>query len=110
MGRPVKIVDLATKMIEVMGARGVKMKYIGLRPGEKLHETLSEESEQRAPTDHPMVFRLLPKNPRPSDLLEIAEEMTFLAREGDDEKTLELLRRVLPNYTVVESSATSETF
>ncbi|MDX6380169.1 MAG: hypothetical protein QOI57_1193, partial [Rubrobacteraceae bacterium] len=110
MGRPVKIVDLATKMIEVMGARGVKMKYIGLRPGEKLHETLSEESEQRAPTDHPMVFRLLSKNPRPSDLLEIAEEMTFLAREGDDEKTLELLRRVLPNYTVVGSSATPETF
>jgi FlaA1/EpsC-like NDP-sugar epimerase len=94
----------------VMGARCVKIKYVGLRPGEKLHETLSEESERRGATDHPMVFRLLPKGPRPSDLLEIAEEMTFLAREGDDEKTLELLRRVLPNYTVVGSSATPETF
>jgi FlaA1/EpsC-like NDP-sugar epimerase len=110
MGRPVKIVDLATKMIEVMGARGVKMKYIGLRPGEKLHETLSEESEQRAATDHPMVFRLLPTNPRAPDLLEMAEELTFFARESDDEKTLELLRRALPNYPVVESSATPETF
>jgi FlaA1/EpsC-like NDP-sugar epimerase len=105
MGRPVKIVDLATKMIEVMGARGVKLKYVGLRPGEKLHETLSEESERRAATDHQMVFRLLPKNPPPSDLLDTAEEMTFLAREGDDEKTLELLRRVVPNYPVVESGA-----
>lgn len=65
MGRPVKIVDLATKMIEVMGARGVRLKYVGLRPGEKLHETLSEESERRVPTDHAMVFRLLPKNPPP---------------------------------------------
>lgn len=110
MGRPVKIVDLAAKMIEVMGARGVRLKYIGLRPGEKLHETLSEESERRAPTDHPMVFRLLPKNPPPSDLLETAEEMTFLAREGGDEKTLDLLRRAVPNYPVVESGAAPETF
>ncbi len=105
MGRPVRIVDLATKMIEVMDARGVRIKYIGLRPGEKLHETLSEESERRAPTDHAMVFRLLPKNPPASDLLDTAEEMTFLAREGDDEKTLELLRRAVPNYLVVESAA-----
>jgi FlaA1/EpsC-like NDP-sugar epimerase len=109
MGRPVKIVDLATKMVEVMGARGVKIKYIGLRPGEKLHETLSEESERRVATDHPMVFRLLPKNPPPSDLLEIAEEMTFIAREGDEEKALDLLRRTVPNYPVVESGATPET-
>ncbi|MBA4115461.1 MAG: polysaccharide biosynthesis protein [Rubrobacter sp.] len=105
MGRPVRIVDLATKMIEVMGARGVRIKYVGLRPGEKLHETLSEESERRAPTDHVMVFRLLPKNPPPSGLLDTAEEMTFLAREGDDEKTLELLRRAVPNYPIVESAA-----
>ncbi|MDQ3286627.1 MAG: polysaccharide biosynthesis protein, partial [Actinomycetota bacterium] len=45
MGRPVKIVDLARKMIEVTGASGVSIKYVGLRPGEKLHETLSEDSE-----------------------------------------------------------------
>ena len=107
MGRPVKIVDLATKMIEVMGARGVKIKYVGLRPGEKLHETLSEESEDRAATDHPMVYRLIPKTPPPSDLLGAAEEMSFFALSGDDEKTLELLRRAIPNYPVVESGSTA---
>jgi FlaA1/EpsC-like NDP-sugar epimerase len=103
MGRPVRIVDLATKMIEVMGARGVRIKYVGLRPGEKLHETLSEESEDRAPTDHPMVYRLVPKSPPPSDLLGVAEEMSFFALSGDDEKVLELIRRVVPHYPVVES-------
>jgi O-antigen biosynthesis protein WbqV len=103
MGRPVRIVDLATKMIEVMGARGVRIKYVGLRPGEKLHETLSEESEDRAPTDHPMVYRLVPKTPPPSDLLGVAEEMSFFALSGDDEKVLELIRRVVPHYPVVES-------
>ncbi|MDQ3922462.1 MAG: polysaccharide biosynthesis protein [Actinomycetota bacterium] len=108
MGRPVKIVDLAQKMIEVMGARGVKMLYTGLRPGERLHETLSEESEQRAATDHPMVFRLVPKNPPSADLLEAAEEMTFFARQGDDEKVLKLLRHAVPNYPAIESGAMPE--
>jgi FlaA1/EpsC-like NDP-sugar epimerase len=108
MGRPVKIVDLATKMIEVMGAKNVEIKFIGLRPGEKLHETLSEESERRTTTDHQMIFRLIPKEPASSELLEVAEEMTLFAHAGDDEKALELLRRAVPNYPVVESGATPE--
>ena len=107
-GRPVKIVHMARKMNEVTGDSGVNIKYVGLRPGEKLHETLSEESEQRAPTDHHMVFRLVPKNPPSSDLLEAAEEMAFFAYAGDDEKTLELLRHAVPNYPVVESGALPE--
>jgi len=108
MGRPVKIVDLAQKMIEVMGAKGVKMLYTGLRPGERLHEMLSEESEQYAATNHPMVFRLVPKNPPSSDLLEASEEMTFFAREGDDEKAFKLLRHAVPNYPAIESGAMPE--
>lgn len=108
MGRPVKIVDLAKKMIEVMYARGIRIKYVGLRPGEKLHEALSEESEHRVTTAHPMIFRLVPKSPPSSELLEAAEEMAFFALSGDDEKTLELLRRAVPNYPVVESGATPE--
>jgi FlaA1/EpsC-like NDP-sugar epimerase len=110
MGRPVKIVDLATKMIEVMGAKDMKVKFIGLRPGERLHETLSEESEHHAATDHPMIFRLIPRRPPSSDLLKGAEEMTYYAREGDDERALELLRSAVPNYPVVESGTVPEAF
>src|SRR5215207_6296661 len=109
MGRPVKIVDLATKMIEVMGAKNVEMQFIGLRPGERLHETLSEKSERPDATTHPMVFRLISKDQASSELLEVAEEMSFFAREGEDEKALELLRHTVPNYPVVESGATPET-
>ena len=98
-----KIVDLATKMIDVMDAKNVEIKFIGLRPGERLHETLFEGSERRAATDHPIVFRLIPKDLASLDLLEAAEEMTFFACEGKDEKALELLRRTVPNYPVVES-------
>src|ERR687895_2400275 len=62
MGDPVKIIDLARKMIEIMGAPNVQIKFIGLRPGEKLKEELFEEGEQRSPTDHPMVFHLVSEN------------------------------------------------
>jgi O-antigen biosynthesis protein WbqV len=95
-------------MIEVMGAKGVKIKFMGLRPGEKLHEALSDESEHRAATAHPMVFRLVPKSPPSSDLLEAMGEMIFFAQEGDDEKALDLLRRAVPNYPTVESGTLPE--
>lgn len=46
MGEPIKIVDLAQKMIELSGREGIEIKYIGLRPGEKLYEELLiDESE-----------------------------------------------------------------
>jgi FlaA1/EpsC-like NDP-sugar epimerase len=109
MGRPVKIVDLATKMIEVMDAKGVKIKFTGLRPGERLHEMLFEESEHRTATPHPMVFRLLPTSP-PRDLLDLGEEVTFFALAGDDERVLKLLRHAVPNYPVIESGTIPETF
>jgi len=109
MGRPVKIVDLATKMIEVMDAKGVKIKFTGLRPGERLHERLFEESERRTATPHPMVFRLLPTSP-PQDLLDLAEEVTFFALAGDDERLLKLLRHTIPNYPVIESGTIPKTF
>jgi hypothetical protein len=53
-----------------------------------------------------MVYRLVPKSPTPSDLLGVAEEMSFFALSGEDEKTLKLLREALPNYAVVESGTT----
>ena len=68
MGRPVRITDLARKMIEIMGAPNVRIKFIGLRPGEKLKEELFEEDKSRQ-TDHLMVFRLVSENMSPSEIL-----------------------------------------
>ena len=65
MGRPVAITDLARKMIEIMGAPNVKIKFVGLRPGEKLKEELFEEGEEREPTPHQMVFKLSSENMTP---------------------------------------------
>jgi FlaA1/EpsC-like NDP-sugar epimerase len=111
MGRPVRITDLARKMIEIMGAPSVQIKFIGLRPGEKLKEELFEEGEQRMPTEHPMVFHLLSENmspPEGSDLLEMVDAMVFNARGQEAGKSLELLRQAVPNYSATDLPETRE--
>ena len=107
MGEPVRIVDLARKMIEVMGAAGVEIRYTGLRPGEKIREELSGIDERREPTDHPMVFRLSSEVVPEEDPLALAEEMVFYARAQDDRRALKILRRLVPNYSTARGSEPS---
>ena len=111
MGRPVRITDLARKMIEIMGAPNVQIKFIGLRPGEKLKEELFEEGEERKQTEHPMVFRLVSENSSPSgeqDLSELVDTMVLHAREQEAGNSLDLLRRAVPNYSVTDLPETLE--
>jgi FlaA1/EpsC-like NDP-sugar epimerase len=111
MGRPIRITDLARKMIEIMGAPSVQIKFIGLRPGEKLKEELFEEGEQRRATEHPMVFHLVSENMSPpgdSDLLELVDSTVFHARGQEAGKSLELLRRAVPNYSAADLPETQE--
>ncbi len=56
MGRPVKIVDLAKRMIKLSGAQNVEIKFSGLRPGEKLYEELLSTKENTKPTHHPKIM------------------------------------------------------
>jgi FlaA1/EpsC-like NDP-sugar epimerase len=105
MGRPVRIIDLARKMIEIMGAPNVQIKFIGLRPGEKLKEELFEEGEQRMPTEHPMVFQLVSENmelSEGSDVLGMIDSLIFHARGQEAGKSLELLRQTVPNYSAAD--------
>ncbi|WP_322920501.1 polysaccharide biosynthesis protein [Nocardioides renjunii] len=55
MGEPVRILDVAKRMISLSGAAGVDIVFSGLRPGEKLHEVLFSEDESATPTGHPMI-------------------------------------------------------
>lgn len=58
MGERVRIDDLARRMIRMRGLRpdvDIEIRYTGIRPGEKLHEELVHESEERSATDHPMI-------------------------------------------------------
>src|SRR5919112_805462 len=111
MGRPVAITDLARKMIEIMGAPNVTIKFVGLRPGEKLKEELSEQGEQRDTTAHPMVFRLSSENMSPpgdSNLPELIDAMVVCARGQEGGRALQLLRRAVPTYAAADLPEVTE--
>ena len=56
MGAPVKIVDLAKRMIQLSGAKNIEIKFSGLRDGEKLYEEVLNDAEQTKPTHHPKIM------------------------------------------------------
>jgi FlaA1/EpsC-like NDP-sugar epimerase len=99
MGEPVKIDDLARKMIELSGyepGRDIEIVYTGPRPGEKLFEELELAGEQIAKTRHPKIFigRL---HPYPALTVEHAlERLAALAEPGDDEGLRVYLGELLP--------------
>jgi FlaA1/EpsC-like NDP-sugar epimerase len=108
MGRPVAIVDLAKKMIALLGATDVDIKHVGLRPGEKLSEELLERKEHRVGTDHPMVFRLVPENLDRADhlrLLDLVDELAALANDQETAKAVHVLRQAVPSYSARDSSS-----
>jgi FlaA1/EpsC-like NDP-sugar epimerase len=111
MGRPVAITDLAKKMIEIMGAPNVKVKFVGLRPGEKLREELFEEGEERETTSHQMVFKLSSENTSPPgdpNFAELVDAMVFHARGQEAGRALDFLRRAVPNYSAKDLPELSE--
>ena len=103
MGEPVKIIDLACNMIRLSGkeprlpgddvtsARDVPIKFVGSRPGEKLHEELWGGDEAVGRTDHPKIMRLS----RPAvDPTWLAAELADLERLADEGDTLEVVAKL----------------
>jgi FlaA1/EpsC-like NDP-sugar epimerase len=94
MGKPVKIVDLAHNMIRLSGKEpglDVQIEFIGVRPGEKLHEELWGEGEQSVPTPHPKILR---STGRPVDPAWLDEEITELERLVEAGETLDVVARL----------------
>jgi FlaA1/EpsC-like NDP-sugar epimerase len=103
MGEPVKIVDLACNMIRLSGKeprlpgdpvtslRDVGVKFVGSRPGEKLHEELWGDDESVGQTDHSKIMRLS----RPAvDADWLARELAELERLADEGDTLEVVAKL----------------
>ncbi len=86
MGEPVKIVDLATNMIRLSGqepGRDIRIDFVGVRPGEKLHEELWAAGEEAVPTSHPKIFRASAQNVDSAWLDAAVDELARLTDEGD---------------------------
>jgi FlaA1/EpsC-like NDP-sugar epimerase len=94
MGTPVRILELARNMIRLSGKepdRDIPIEFIGVRPGEKLHEELWGPGEEAVPTAHPKILRC---EWAPVDPMWLDEELTELERLVDAVETLELVAKL----------------
>ena len=98
MGAPVKIADLAKRMIALSGARNVKIEYTGLREGEKLYEEVLNEMEGTKPTFHEKI-RIA--QVREYDYDEVNKEIEALmetAKQYDNMATVRKMKEMVPEY------------
>jgi FlaA1/EpsC-like NDP-sugar epimerase len=101
MGEPVKIVDLAHQMIRLAGLRAdrdVKIEFIGLRPGEKLHEELFHSAEPLMPTANPAIRLAAPRTADYAMLVRSIDELEDNARLRREDRVVRLLERLVPEY------------
>jgi FlaA1/EpsC-like NDP-sugar epimerase len=101
MGEPVKIVDLAHQMIRLAGLRpdrDIAIEFIGLRPAEKLHEELFHPAEPLMPTASPAIRLAAPRTADYAMLARSIDELEEVARSRREERVLQLLERLVPEY------------
>lgn len=106
MGEPVKIVDLARRMIELAGLRpdkDIEIQYIGLRPGEKLYEELLYNKESAIPTTHPKIFRAQTVDRDYQQVKAKIEELIAMAVTGDKLETVRLMKKIAPAFKSLNS-------
>jgi O-antigen biosynthesis protein WbqV len=102
MGKPIKIVDLARQMIRLSGKQpdlDIKIEFVGLRPGEKLHEELVHEHESH--TAFMAGGAAFAVSPRTTELAILRRQIGELVRAvgaQDDDKVLRLIRSAVPEF------------
>ena len=97
MGEPVRIVDLVRRYAELLRVPDVQIHFTGLRPGEKLHETLFGELEQRLPTVNPAISATRPTR-LPDNFTGSVDKLYGAADDGDDELVRTLLSELVQEY------------
>lgn len=98
MGKPVRIADLAQRMIDLSGAKNVKIVYTGLRDGEKLFEEVLNDSEQTRPTPHPKIMVAAVREYSYAMALKNEEELHELSFTYDDMKIVAKMKEIVPEY------------
>ena len=101
MGKPVKINDLAENIIRLSGKVpyvDVDIKYIGLRPGEKLYEELLIDTQKLKGTGHKKIFKehFIPENK--TSLLECVDKLICAANGNESDKVRDLIKEIVPEY------------
>lgn len=102
MGAPVKIVDLARHMIELSGYRvgdDIEIKFVGLRPGEKLYEELQHQDEQHVATSHPKIMRFVNPHYQMNGEVEGIKELEGCMYRLESAEVKAALKRLVHEYT-----------
>ena len=98
MGEPVRIDDLAKRMIQLSGAKNVEIKYTGLREGEKLYEEVLNENENTLPSFHKKIRIAMVRNYEYEDALREIEELRDISVKYDDMETVRKMKQIVPEY------------
>lgn len=98
MGKPVRIVDLARRMIELSGAKDVAIKYTGLRDGEKLYEEVLSESEATKPSFHEKIRIACVREYDWSDVSREIDALIAQSHTYDDMAVVASMKRLVPEY------------
>jgi FlaA1/EpsC-like NDP-sugar epimerase len=98
MGQPVKIYDMAKKMIQLSGQTNIEIKEIGLRPGEKLYEELLATKENTMPTDNPKIMRAQVRDYESNEVNELIEELSKALTTCDDFAIVRQMKRIVPEF------------
>jgi len=101
MGKPVKVIDLAKRMIQLAGLvpeQDIEIKYTQLRPGEKMYEELFKDSEEFAATDHPKILRAKKCTDTTPEFYTLLKELYEIAMSHNNERIPEILNKMLPEF------------
>ena len=103
MGDPVRIVDLVQRYAEQLHIPDLEIRFTGLRPGEKLHETLFAAGEERLPTVNKGIWATRPTR-LPDDFAGRLEKLYSAAADGLDDQVRAMLEDLMPEYTATSAS------
>ncbi len=98
MGQPVKIADLAKRMIALSCAKNVEIKYTGLREGEKLYEEVLNELEGTKPTFHEKIRIAQVREYDYEQVEKDIDELVEIAKQFDNMATVKKMKEIVPEY------------
>ncbi|MFC1709833.1 polysaccharide biosynthesis protein, partial [Candidatus Omnitrophota bacterium] len=102
MGQQIKIYDLAKNLITLSGLKpetDIPLRFIGLRPGEKLSEETLHEIEKNKTTKHDKIYITKPNDFDPKALRRQVKNLEYLAKIRDEKEILKMFRKLVPSYT-----------
>ena len=98
MGQPVRIADLAQRMINLSGAKNVKIEYTGLREGEKLYEEVLNDKETTKPTFHEKIRIAEVREYEFETVRKEIDELIEISKQYDDMATVRKMKAIVPEY------------